>query len=234
MKNIGNCDIIQSERRWIFGIWHLCYIVLFSAIIIFFVIFLKNKTDIIKQKVLNGLINTAFMLYILDFFLIPFAYQEIDIEKLPFHACTAMCIMCFWSRHNTFLGKYRLNFALLGFISNFIYLMYPAGVMWYQVHPLSYRVVQTLLFHGIMTAYGLLSSIFDSEKLVWKKCYRDVVLLIIMTLWALLGNILYNGEAGKYSHNFNWFFVVQDPLYIFPETIAPFIMPFLNITAFLL
>lgn len=215
-----------------FGIWHVCYIILFSIIILTAVLILQKKCQNTRQKSLGGFINVAFVLYILDFFLMPFAYQEIDIEKLPFHICTAMCVMCFLSRHNSFFGKYRLHFAMLGFISNLIYLIYPAGVMWYQVHPLSYRVVQTLLFHGIMTVYGILTIIFDNEKLEWKKCWKDFVLLIFMTLWAVLGNTLYNGEAGKYSHNFNWFFVVQDPFYILPEQIAPFVMPFLNIIAF--
>jgi membrane protein insertase Oxa1/YidC/SpoIIIJ len=43
-----------------------------------------------------------------------------------------------------------------------------------------------------------------------------------MTVWALLGNTLYNGLDGRF---FNWFFVVRDPFYILPEGIAPFIMP---------
>jgi hypothetical protein len=53
-----------------------------------------------------------------------------------------------------------------------------------------------------------------------------------MTVWALIGNLLYNGEAGEYSHFFNWFFVIRDPFYILPASIAPFIMPFVNIGLF--
>ena len=53
-----------------------------------------------------------------------------------------------------------------------------------------------------------------------------------MTLWAMIGNYVYNGEAEGYSHFFNWFFVVRDPFYIIPESIAPWIMPILNIGIF--
>ena len=53
-----------------------------------------------------------------------------------------------------------------------------------------------------------------------------------MTAWALVGNYAYNGTTEKYNHFFNWFFVVRDPFYIIPESIAPFIMPPLNITIF--
>lgn len=211
-----------------FGFWHICFIVLFFAIGFFSCLYLKNKSNDKRTSIINIVINSAFGLYIVDFFLMPFAYDEIDIEKLPFHICTAMCVMCFFSRHNKFFGKYKLQFATLGFLSNFIYLMYPAGVMWYEVHPLSYRVIQTLFFHGIMTVYGMLVLVYEYDGFEWKKCYRDLVVIVSMTVWALLGNIMYNSESRIY----NWFFVMQDPFYLLPKNIAPFIMPFLNIILF--
>lgn len=143
--------------------------------------------------------------------------------------CTAMCVLCFLSRHNRVLGKWKLPFALLGLISNLIYVVYPAGIGWYQIHPLSYRAVQTLLFHGTMTAYGLLALAFDDGQMQWKNCRKELAIIVMMTLWALLGNTLYNGTVGEYSHNFNWFFVTQDPFYLLPKTIAPYIMPFVMI-----
>ena len=215
-----------------FGMWHLCYLFVAMAVMMIVILYLKNKDRERKQKVTSLFIHSAFGLYIADFFLMPFAYGEIDMEKLPFHVCTAMCVMCFWSRHNVFWGRYRQQFALLGFISNLVYMIYPAGLMWYQVHPLSYRVIQTLLFHGVMTAYGLLVLIYDEEALEWKHCRRDLVVLVGMTVWALLGNTLYNGQAWGRVNDFNWFFVTQDPFYILPENIAPYVMPFLNITVF--
>ena len=51
-----------------------------------------------------------------------------------------------------------------------------------------------------------------------------------MTLWAMLGNAIYNSEERVY----NWFFVVQDPFYILPESVAPLIMPFIMIFIFFL
>jgi hypothetical protein len=53
-----------------------------------------------------------------------------------------------------------------------------------------------------------------------------------VTLWAMVGNYLYNGEVGEYSHFFNWFFVVRDPFYLMPKDIAPFVMPLLNMGLF--
>lgn len=215
-----------------FGLWHLGYLLVAIAVALISIVCLKKKDRERRQKAISLFINSAFGLYIVDFFLMPFAYGKIDVEKLPFHACTAMCVMCFWSRHNAFLGRYKQQFALLGFISNLVYLIYPAGLMWYQVHPFSYRVIQTLLFHGLMTIYGLLVLLFDDVRFEWKRCYRDLAVLAAMTMWALLGNTLYNGQAWGQSNNFNWFFVTQDPFYIIPKNIAPYIMPCLNIMVF--
>ncbi len=215
-----------------FGIWHILYMLIIFGLIIAFVFLLKNKSESVKMRAIIISVSIAFGLYILDFFLMPFAYGEIDIEKLPFHACTATCVLCFLSRKNAFLGKFKYELAMLGLLSNVIYVIYPAGIGWYMIHPLSYRALQTLLFHGVMSAYGIFVLVFERKTLKWKNCYRDLYVIFAMAVWALIGNTLYNGTAGDYSHNFNWFFVTQDPFYILPQSIAPFVMPFIVIIVF--
>ena len=216
----------------LFSGWHFFYIAITLAVIVAVLFTFKNKDVQAKGKITRLFISLAFGLYMADFFLMPFAYGEIDIEKLPFHVCTAMCVMCFCSYHIPALEKYRTSFAMLGFISNLVYLLYPAGVMWYAIHPLSYRVIQTLLFHSVMTIYGFLVLVYEQERIIIRKCYRGLIVIVCMTLWAMLGNYLYNGTADGYSRFFNWFFVVRDPFYLFPETISPFIMPLLNVVLF--
>jgi hypothetical protein len=221
-----------GEIFTLFGAWHFFYIALTFLTVAVVLFLLKNKGDNLRKRTTKTFIYIAFGLYVADFFLMPLAYSEIDIEKLPFHVCTAMCVLCFLSYHNRFLEKYRLSFVLLGFISNLVYLIYPAGVMWHAVHPISYRVIQTLIFHSIMTIYGLLTLILEYDKFNIKKCYQDLGVVVIMTVWALVGNYVYNGSSEGYSHFFNWFFVVRDPFYAIPESIAPFVMPLLNIIIF--
>ena len=221
-----------GEIFTLFSPWHFFYVALALLSVIIILGLLKHKEKQVRQKVASWLIGIAFALYIADFFLMPLAYGEIDIEKLPFHACTAMCVLCFLSYRVKFLEQYRLSFVLLGFLSNCIYLIYPAGVMWHAVHPLSYRVIQTLLFHAVMSVYGIISLVYEHEKIDVKQSYRDLLVIVSMTAWALLGNYAYNGAREGYSHFFNWFFVVRDPFYAIPEDIAPFVMPILNIVLF--
>ena len=228
-------DKTGGEVFTCFSAWHFFYIFLVIATVSLTVYLCRDKNRYIKEKVLKCFIAVAFGLYMLDFFLMPFAYGEIDVDKLPFHSCTTMSIMCFLSRNNHALRKYRLNLAMLGFLCNLMYLCYPAGVMWYEIHPLSYRAVQTLLFHSVMVMYGALTLLIDHEKLSLKHWYRDLAILGILTVWATLGNALYSGtvEAVGYDHDFNWFFVKQDPFDALPEDIARYIAPWLNIIAFL-
>lgn len=206
----------------LFGPWHFFYIILTLAVIA--VVLRRNKRED-GERTAKQFSDLAFGLYILDFFLMPLAYGEIDIEKLPFHACTAMCVLCFLSWRVASLERYRGSFAMLGFVSNLVYLIYPAGVMWHGVHPLSYRVIQTLVFHGVMTVSCSLTLLYEGGEETRR---RDLTVLVGMTAWALLGNYCYNSDA----RFFNWFFVVRDPFYILPEAVATFVMPVLNVALF--
>lgn len=215
-----------------FTLWHWAYIIFVLAAVVTVILTLRGKKQAVKNRVLSVLTLIPFTLYMADFFLMPLAYGIIDVDKLPFHACTCMSILCFASTHAPFLKKFRVHFALLGFISNLIYVAYPSGVMAYEISPLSYRVVQTMLFHSCMMISCLAVLIFDRSPLQIKHCYRDLCVLGGMTVWASLGNVFYSGEVGDYNHDFNWFFVRQDPLNVIPENIAPYVSPLVNIAAF--
>ena len=215
-----------------FDLTHWICIFLVLGTVALSLVLLRHKDRDTRDRITRYFGNAAFYLYVADFFLMPFAYGEIDIDKLPFHACTGMCVMCFVSNHNRFLGKYRLNFALLGLMSNLCYLAYPAGVMWYEIGPLSYRVLQTLSFHGCMAVYGILTVVYHYREMTLKSSFRNLPILLLMTAWAFIGNTLYSGERGGYSHDFNWFFIKQDPFYLLPADISPYLAPVLNYLAF--
>lgn len=210
-----------------FGFWHFCWLIGMVLAAVAVILYLRKKDDAVRRRFIMASLHFAVALYIADFFLMPFAYGEIVVEKLPFHVCTAMCVMCFCSRHIDFLKKYIPQFALLGFVSNLVYMHYPAGLMWHQSHPVSYRVIQTLLFHAVMMLYGLLSMTFEPVPLNRVQVRRNFATILGMTLWAMLGNSLY---ADRYD--FNWFFVTRDPFSWFPAEMGPYIMPFLNIALF--
>lgn len=74
-----------------FGIWHIIYMAIIFGAIATTIFFLKKKSKEFRVWAVNNTAGIALGLYIADFFLMPFAYGEIDIEKLPFHAYLISC-----------------------------------------------------------------------------------------------------------------------------------------------
>ena len=172
----------------------------------------------------------------------PFSEMEIAIEKLPFHICTLMSVMSLLSRKTKILSKFKTSFTLMGMIGALLYLVYPAGVK--EANGYSYRIVQTVLYHGLMIAHGVFAICFNDLDLRRKTLKYDLIAITSLAVIAVVANNIYSGvitvnctcqegclEVIKvYDFDFNWFFVKHDPLYIIPDEFdiyfAPFIMIF--------
>ena len=94
-----------------------------------------------------------------------------------------------------------------------------------SIFPFTYRVIQTMLYHGLLVAHGVFALAFGEVKLEWKKIYKELVVICLLAFIAVFANTIYSGELGE----FNWFFVSADPFGLFPENIAPYVMPFVMI-----
>ena len=228
-----------------FSLCHILYLVLITAAIVVVAILFKNKSQESKTKLINTTVTIALCIYIADFFLMPLSLGEINIDKLPFHLCTSMSIMCVLGRNNKHFAKYKTAFTLLGLIGALMYLVYPSGVATPDgkfFDGYTYRIVQTVLYHGLMVAQGVFAIVFKDIDLNWKNFEYDVIVILCLALWAMLGNAIYSGTVEvkctcseectetvyAYLNDFNWFFVKHDALYIIPDDIdiyfAPFIM----------
>ena len=77
-------DKKDGELFTCFSTWHFAFLAIFvvAFVVLFFV--LKNKSSDFRNKALDAIVGVAFGLYMLDFFLMPFAYGAIEIEKLPY------------------------------------------------------------------------------------------------------------------------------------------------------
>lgn len=226
-----------------FSFCHILYLLLIIGGIVLTIFLFKNKSQEIKNKVINTTVILALCLYIADFFLMPFSYGYIDIDKLPFHLCTSMSIMCVLSRNTKFFSKFKTTFTLMGLIGALMYLSYPAGVS--MADGYSYRIIQTVLYHGLMIAQGVFAIVFNDLELDYKNLKYDIIAICILAVWAMLGNTLYSGVVTEtctcsenctnvitvYDHDFNWFFVKHDPLYIISDEIDIYFAPFIMIIA---
>ena len=148
--------------------------------------------------------------------------------------------MCVLSRRTKLLAKGKTSFSLLGLIGALMYLSYPAGVT--EADGYSYRIIQTVIYHGLMLAQGVFAIAFKDLDLGKETLKYDFITVFCLVVWAFLGNNLYSGVLTEvcecvencphlitvYEHDFNWFFVKHDALYVISDEIdiyfAPFVM----------
>lgn len=221
-----------------FTLCHILYFLLIIAGIVLTIYLFRNKSQEAKNKVVNTTVTIALCLYIADFFLMPFSYGYIDVDKLPFHICTSMSIMCVLARNTKLFSKFKTSFTIMGLVGALMYLVYPAGVA--EADGYSYRIIQTVLYHGLMIAQGVFAIAFKEIELSWKTLKYDLICITVLAVWAFLGNTLYSGTLTEacecvegcpnlytvYDHSFNWFFVKHDALYIIPDDIDIYIAPY--------
>ncbi len=207
----------------LFSIWHFLYIFLIIGAIVGAIFLLKTKSQKTKQKTLKILIITTLVLYIVDFMLQPFVTRDntLDIDKLPFHICTLMSIvgtLAQYSKNQNF-KEVSVTMAMAGAL---MYLTYPGSALG-GIAPWSYKVIQTMVCHGMLLAWGVLSLTTGEVKLNYRKMWMPLVGVVCMALWAGLGNLCYNGG----THHYDWFFITGSTFPFIPK----YLMPFLAVAA---
>lgn len=186
-----------------FSIAHIVYIVLIFGSIILFWLNFRSKSAEKKEKLLRALAYALVISYISDFFVHEFVYGGLNTDKLPFHICTVLCPLVCFAQFNRNGRKIKEPVAVLATLAPMMYLCFPASVG--SGEPWCYQAVQTMFFHGVLMAWGILNIALGEVKPDIRNCWTSGVLLVGITLWAKLGNVLM-------EHN--WFFLEEDAFYI--------------------
>ena len=186
-----------------FSMAHIAWMVLIFGGITLAWLCLRNKSDKSKTRCLRFVAYMLATLYISDFFFHEFVYDGLNTDKLPFHICTVLCPAIAVAQFNRKGGRIAEPVAILAILAPLMYLCYPASVG--EGEPWCYQAVQTMLYHGSLLAWGILSVALGQVKPKMSNCWKAGVALIAITLWAKLGNILM-------EHN--WFFLEEDAFYI--------------------
>ena len=186
-----------------FSLAHIVYMVLIFGSIIGTWFLFRNKSYESKEKVLRFLAYALVASYLSDFFFHEFVYGGLNTDKLPFHICTVLCPLMAIAQFNRNGDKIKEPIAVLAILGPMMYLCYPASVG--NGEPWCYQAVQTMFYHGVLMAWGILSIALGAVKPDIRNVWKSGVLLVCITLWAKLGNTLM-------EHN--WFFLEEDALYI--------------------
>ena len=182
-----------------FSLSHIAYMVLIFGGIVLGWLCLRNQDVSKKEKALRFLAYALVVSYLSDFFVHEFVYGGLNTDKLPFHICTVLCPLVAIAQFNRKGHKIAEPVAVLAILAPMMYLCYPASVG--SGEPWCYQAVQTMFFHGVLMAWGILSVALGAVKADIKNCWKAAVLLVCITLWAKLGNVLM-------EHN--WFFLEED------------------------
>ena len=186
-----------------FSLAHIVYMVLIFGGITLGWLCLRNQDSAKKEKALRFLAYALVFSYLSDFFFHEFVYGGLKTDKLPFHICTVLCPLVAIAQFNRKGHRIAEPVAMLAMLSPMMYLCYPASVG--TGEPWCYQAMQTMFFHGVLMAWGILSVALGAVKPNIKNCWKAAVVLVCITLWAKLGNVLM-------EHN--WFFLEEDAFYI--------------------
>ncbi len=186
-----------------FSISHFVYLALIIGGIILAHYLAKKNGEEGREKVLRFLAYALVISYVADFFTHDFVYDGMNIDKLPFHLCTVMCPIIAFTQFNKKFHKFVEPVSVLAIVGPLMYITYPASIG--VGEPWCYKAVQTMFFHGVELAWGIINLTSGKVKLNIKNSYMSAIGLGIITLWAKFGNLLFD---------MNWFFLEEDAFYI--------------------
>ena len=186
-----------------FSLAHIAYLILIFGGIALAYFLLRHRDAARKEKALHFLEYALVISYLSDFFVHEFVYGGLNMDKLPFHICTALCPLLAMAQFRHDGHKLREPVAVMGTMASLAYLMLPISVG--DGEPWCYQALQTMFFHGVLLAWGLLNVLLGVVRPRLRNSWKCAVLLVGITLWAKLGNVLM-------EHN--WFFLEEDAFYI--------------------
>ncbi len=200
----------------LFSVWHIMYVLLILGGTAAVVLLFRHKDGETHRRALNVLALFPIALYALDFLVMPLAYGEIHVDKLPFHFCTLLSILILPIQFCKRLDFWREPIAVLCIVTSLMYLCYP-GTAIGDISPFCYRVVQTFLYHGCVFLYGVASVAFGAVRFDWKRIWRAAVVIIAVFGWAALGNAAYSTE----DHLYDWGFIAGHTFPFVPKALMP-------------
>jgi len=143
----------------VFSLLHFMYIILIVGLTIGLAFILRKRSEKAKKITLNILAIAAISVYIADFFIMPLARSggDIDLDKLPFHLCTACAILIPFAHFNSKMkpeSSFREAVTALSLVVSMMYICYPGSALG-GIGAFSYKVVQTFVFHGLVFSWAV-------------------------------------------------------------------------------
>ncbi len=186
-----------------FNLAHIIYLILIFGTMFLLYYRFHSKSSQAQEKLMRGLVYALMLSYFSDFFVQQFVYGGMTEEKLPFHICIVTAVLTPVAQFNRKGYKIMEPVAVLSVLSSLMYLSYPASVGGGE--PWCYQTVQVMFFHGVQLIWGMLTLLFGIVRPDFKTIWKPGLLLLCITFWAKLGNLMYDR---------NFFFLEEDAFFI--------------------
>lgn len=200
----------------LFSGWHFLYLfIAFGSAFLIAAVF-RHSSERTKTKILRLYAYLTIGLYIADFFLMPLSDSyggRIAIHKLPFHICTLMSVFATFAQFNPRFKPIKTPIVVLSLVSSLMWMCYPGSALGGEP-PFSYVVFQTFMFHSLLFGWAFLSLAFGEVRLNIRTIWQELCGIIIILLWATLGNTLYDDQ--------NWFFLAHSIFSFISDELMPF------------
>ncbi len=186
----------SSLKIDLFDIWHFLYlfVIIFGGI--FLALLLANKSEESKDRAIKIFAYLTIGIYIADFFLMPLSDsygRAITYDKLPFHVCTLMGVLVPFVQFNKKFERIKSVIVTISVASSMMWMVYPGSALG-GLPPFSFKILQTFMFHGFLFNWGFLNLALGRVKLDFRKIWHELCAIVIIMVWATLGNTLYDNE----------------------------------------
>lgn len=205
----------------LFDVWHFTYLFLIFGTALLLTFLLRNKTEEAKLRAIRIFAILTIGLYIADFFIMPLSDSyghQISQDKLPFHVCTLMGVLIPFVQFNRKLERFKDVIVCMAIASSLMWMVYPGSALGGRP-PFSYTIFQTFMFHGCLFTWGFLNLSLGQVQLSLKKLWKELVLTLIILVWAALGNTIYPLDQ-------NWFFINYSIFPFLSDEIMPPVVVF--------
>lgn len=202
----------------LYDFWHFLYLFIIFGGTILLSFALRNKAREKRVKAIRIFAYLTIGFYIVDFFIMPLSdsYNGISTNKLPFHICTLMGVLVPFVQFNKKLERFKPTIVVLSIVASCIWMVYPGSALGGQP-PFCYLTFQTFMYHGFLFCWGILNLAYGEVKLNIKYCWKELIAILGVFVWAWFGNKVY----GKGQ---NWFFIDESIVPFLPDQALPFVV----------
>ena len=211
----------SSATIGLFDCWHFVYwFIIFGGTLLLSLLYC-NKDEKAKNKIIRIFAYLTIGIYISDFFLMPLSDSygfSIGINDLPFHICTIMATMVPFVQFSEKFKRIKTVIVTLSVTSSLMWMCYPGSALGGQP-PFSYVIFSKFMFHGVLFCWGVLNLSLGAVRLQFKKIWHELCAILVILVWADLGNTLYGSEQ-------NWFFIEYSIFPFLSDKVMPLMVVF--------